>query len=161
MYQIILGFMILIVHGNADIIYMTIKKEGKSINVEHIEMNDKETFIKVESGHMLQHKNKNDILSLPIANFWLTKNDIIYKYKKFTILNRKDIKKPFTKTDNNIRIMIKEKNYMEKFKILAKPDRPKYYWKEIEKNYITYSTPELKKILNKKDYEKLMWKMNY
>lgn len=135
MNKILISMIILMSFVNADIIYLTVMKKGKSIDTKHIEMDDSEKYTKHEGFSLQPVKGKNKITTIHISNFWDIKERRIYKYKTFKVLNRSDIKKDFMIIDNELKIMINENEYIETFKIEVKPDRDKYYWKTIENKY--------------------------
>ncbi len=145
--KIIMISVLLFISLNADIIELKVLKEQNKVIAKRITKDGEST-----SYHGRIKLNKK-VIKVNISNFWITKEEIIYKYNHFKVLNKKDIKKDFIINGNKLKIYSDEKEYIETFIIEAKPDRPKYYWKTIEKRYKTYSTREFMKLLNGKEKE--------
>lgn len=161
MKKIMIGILFLSHMSYGDILYITIMKDGNKVEVHRIEKNDAETIKKSESTSWTTLQTNRKIINTIIGGFWLTKNDIIYKYNHFEVLNDSEIKNDYIVSGNKIKIFTKDNELIERFKIRAKPDRPKYYWREIEKKYNTYSLPDLKKILTSKEYQKVLKRLEY
>jgi len=127
-------YILIISFSYADIIYLTIKKENEKIIVDRKEFDDNKKEIKMNSKSF-RGAGKEEILNINIANFWKTKKGIINKYEYYSIMNRTNIEIPSMIDKHKLKIKNKKGNFIETFIIKAKPDRKKYYWKEIEKKY--------------------------
>ena len=145
--KILIIISLFLISLNADIIEVKVLKEKNKVIAKRITKDGEGTSY---NGKIPENKK---VIQINISNFWITKKEIIYKYNHFKVLNKKDIKKDFIIDGNKLKIYSNEKEYIETFIIEAKPDRPKYYWKIIEKKYKTYSTRELMKLLNGKEKE--------
>ena len=148
--KILVVISLLLISINADIIELKVLKEKNKVIAKRITKDGEGTSY---NGKIPENKK---VIQINISNFWITKKEIIYKYNHFKVLNKKDIKKDFIIDGNKLKIYSNEKEYIETFIIEAKPDRPKYYWKIIEKKYKIYSTRELMKLLNGKEKEEYL-----
>ncbi len=124
MIKIILSILILISHINADIIYLTIIKEGNTLEIEHI-ITDNNGENRRYPGTEVRMKPvpKDKIREISIGDFWKENGKTVYQYKHFQILNKHEIKKAFIAEENNMKIIINEKNYMQVFRFKTIPNK--------------------------------------